>query len=68
MDTRFSSTQKTSQHSRCSCDKTLVEWKSIEMIEDFLNKRFECLPDAISSGDASLNEDGIPESLHQVFI
>lgn len=40
MDTKFLSALTTSQRSLCSCDMPLVEWKSVEMMEDFLNNSF----------------------------
>ena len=68
MDTRYSSIQKTSQHSQCSCNMVLVEWKSIEMIEDFLNNSFDVQNIGCLAKDSIISKDNIPMHCKQVFI
>jgi len=68
MGTEFSNIQKTSQHSQSSCDNALVEWKSIEMMEDFLNGSFETQRTIHLPTDVLVDENGIPKHLKQVFI
>lgn len=66
MDTQFSSIHQTSQLSCKLCNATTIEWKSIEMIDDFVNNSF-IIPSKIYSVNeqAPVDENGIPKSFTQ---
>ena len=46
----------------------LVEWKSIEMIEDFLNNSFDVQNIGCLAKDFIISNDNIPMHCKQVFI
>lgn len=58
---------KTAQHLQCSLNDVIdIEWKAVEMMDDFLNMRFQ-EPEVFYGSSVPIDKDGIPVS-HMHFI
>ena len=64
---RYLSTMKTAQHLQRSLNDVIdIEWKAVEMMDDFLNMRFQ-EPEVFYGSSVPIDKDRIPVS-HRHFI